>query len=299
MILNETKVIPARLIGNKKDTGGKVEVFLLNRVNEDAWEVLISPARSKKEGTKIEFGEGFGGEIVSVGNKTIFKFYCPPVILNSFQHLVERYGKVPLPPYIKREPLEIDKDRYQTVYARTPGACAAPTAGLHFTQSILQEIENKGIEVAKIVLHIGIGTFKPMKCERVEAHIMEPEYYEITEDTASKINSAKRKIAVGTTTVRALESGCETGSLVQAGKGWTNKFIYPPYKFKVVDALVTNFHLPKSTLLLLVCAFAGYNGIEATPQQGKELIFKAYKEAIANNYKFYSYGDAMLIIGTS
>lgn len=294
LILNETKVIPARLIGKRIGTGGKVEVFLLTpTVNTDPtcadeWEILISPHRAKKIGVKVEFGHDFWGEIKSIAPKTIFKFYCN----EDLDALIYKYGQIPLPPYIKRKPEFIDYERYQTVYARVLGASAAPTAGLHFTRSILNQLKSNGIEITKIVLHTGFGTFKPIKCKIVEEHKMEAEYYEIPQSTANKINFARcsagsypqqRKIvAVGTTTVRVLET---IGYPLCSTKGWTDKFIYPSYNFKVVDALITNFHLPKSTLLLLVCAFAS-----------KELIFKAYREAIARGYKFYSYGDAMLII---
>lgn len=301
IVLNETKVIPARLIGKRIDTGGKVEVFLLNpqpsTLNPLQWEVLISPGRARKIGIQVKFGSELWGEVKSINPKTIFEFhstgFCPQdsvseqndstgISPQTFNALLQKYGQVPLPPYIKREPVSSDGDRYQTVYAKVPGACAAPTAGLHFTHSILNKLIRKEVKIAKIVLHTGIGTFNPMKCEKVEDHQMEPEYYEIPESAVRKINDAKRVIAVGTTVVRALETS--TGGLLN-GKGWANKFIYPPYKFKVVDVLVTNFHLPKSTLLLLVSAFAG-----------RELIFKAYAEAMNNEYRFYSYGDAMLII---
>ena len=333
IVLNETKVIPARLIGRRIDTDGKVEVFLLkplddtedrkqdtedrkqNRhlasdirhlttdnpqpstLNPLQWEVLISPGRARKIGIQVKFGSDLWGEVKNITSKTIFEFhstgFCPQdsvseqndsagISPQTFNALLQKYGQVPLPPYIKREPINSDSDRYQTVYAKVPGACAAPTAGLHFTHSILNKLMRKGVEVARIVLHTGIGTFKPMKCEKVEDHQMEPEYYEIPESAVRKINDAKRVIAVGTTVVRALETS--TGGLLN-DKGWSNKFIYPPYKFKVVDILVTNFHLPKSTLLLLVSAFAG-----------RKLIFKAYTEAMNNGYRFYSYGDAMLII---
>ena len=300
LVLNETKVIPARLISRRIDTGGKVEVLLLRpcqnvgatfsseKANSIEWEVLISPGRAKKPGVRVEFGPELWGEVQSTSPKTCFKFYrnsiagdCPP---QSFNTLLHKYGQVPLPPYIKRKPDTADENRYQTVYAKVPGACAAPTAGLHFTHSILNKIREKEVEIAKIVLHTGFGTFKPIKCEKVEEHKMEPEYYEISENSAHKINQANRVIAVGTTTIRTLESA-SIRSIIKPSKGWTNKFIYPPYKFKVANVLITNFHLPKSTLLLLVSAFAS-----------KELIFNAYKEAINRRYRFYSYGDAMLII---
>ncbi len=322
IVLNETKVIPARLIGRRIDTDGKVEVFLLKpleplnspTLNSLQWEVLISPGRARKIGIQVKFGSELWGEVKSIHPRTIFEFhstghrlvlrFCEQndstgISPQTFNALLQKYGQVPLPPYIKREPISSDSNRYQTVYAKVPGACAAPTAGLHFTHSILNKLIKKGVKVAKIVLHTGIGTFKPMKCEKVEDHQMEPEYYEIPESAVRKINDAKRVIAVGTTVVRALETS--TGGLLN-GKGWTNKFIYPPYKFKVVDVLVTNFHLPKSTLLLLVSAFADWSETEIPSrhemgrERGKELIFEAYAEAISRRYRFYSYGDAMLII---
>jgi len=305
LILNETKVIPARLIGRRVGTGGKVEVFLLKGnspfvpeahpplaertllpqkmgLKSCVWEVLISPGRAKKAGVKVEFGPNFWGEVCSAGvypTHPIFEFHFDG---GDFNTLLEQYGKIPLPPYIKRAPVPEDYERYQTIYANVPGACAAPTAGLHFTQDILDRLSEKGVEIVRLVLHTGFGSFKPIKSEKVEDYQMEPEYYEIPPTTVEKLKVAKRRVAVGTTTVRALES---VGFPIQAGKGWADKFIYPPYEFKGVDVLITNFHLPKSTLLLLVCAFAC-----------KEFIFRAYREAIKHGYKFYSYGDAMLIL---
>ncbi|MCK4353147.1 tRNA preQ1(34) S-adenosylmethionine ribosyltransferase-isomerase QueA [candidate division WOR-3 bacterium] len=297
LVLNETKVIPARLIGKRVGTGGKVEIFLLNKIKSNPpwlgetgeWEVLISPGRANKLGVRISFGPDFWGEVKNTEAKhPVFKFHYN----GNFESLLYKYGQIPLPPYIKRAPVSSDYKRYQTTYAKSPGACAAPTAGLHFTKEILNSIKEKGIEIAKIVVHTGFGSFKPIKCERVENHNMEVEYYKIPDKSANKINKAKRVIAVGTSAVRALETQAKnpirqtaSGRKLKSVSGWTDKFIYPPYKFKIVGALITNFHLPKSTLFLLVCAFAG-----------KELIYHAYQEAIKSGYKFYSYGDAMLII---
>jgi S-adenosylmethionine:tRNA ribosyltransferase-isomerase len=286
LVLNETKVFPARLIGKRVDTGGKVEVFLLRPVQSDSgdprsdWVVLVSPRRVRKVGVRVEFGPDFRGEVKSIVPQIVFGFD----FTGDFDALLNRYGQVPLPPYIKRDPEPLDCQRYQTVYAKASGACAAPTAGLHFTDLLLNELREKGVETANLILHTGLGTFKPVKCGEVEDHEMESEYYEIPEEAIRKLSAARRRVAVGTTTVRALESGGDTSSL-KAGKGWTDRFIYPPYKFKMVDALITNFHLPKTTLLLLVSAFAG-----------KESIFRAYEEAINRGYRFYSYGDAMLIL---
>lgn len=295
LVLNETKVIPARLFGHREKTGGKVEVFLLREIEKDKWEVLIKPGRKARLGEKIKFGEDFNCEIVKRG---ICSFNCK----GDFIHLLKKYGKVPLPPYIKREPEEPDKDRYQTVYAKVEGAVAAPTAGLHFSTELLKDLEETGVNIAKILLHTGIASFSPIRCERVEDHQMAEEYYKISKEGTSLINHAKRVFAVGTTVVRALESNAKLKNGKQelgtgkwgigirkwklgTGGGWTDMFIYPSYEFKIVDALITNFHLPKSTNLILVTAFAG-----------KDLILKAYNEAIKLGYRFYSYGDAMLIL---
>ena len=288
LVLNETKVIPARLFGYREKTGGKVEVFLLKEIDKDRWEVLIKPGRKAKLGEKIKFGEDFSCEIIDRG-------ICSFNYEGDFNNLLKKYGKVPLPPYIKRAPEESDKDRYQTVYAKVEGAVAAPTAGLHFSTELLKKLEEQGINIAKILLHTGIASFSPIRCERVEDHQMAKEYYKINKESASLINQAKRVFAVGTTAVRALESNAklEKGKWemgigkwkLGTGEGWTNMFIYPPYEFKIVDALITNFHLPKSTNLILVAAFAG-----------RVLVLRAYNEAIKLGYRFYSYGDAMLIL---
>jgi S-adenosylmethionine:tRNA ribosyltransferase-isomerase len=287
LILNETKVFPARLMGKRIDTGGNVEVFLLRPLQSDPddsrrdWVALVSPRRARKAGIRVQFGPDFQGEVKSIAPETVFEFDYT----GDFDALLNRYGQVPLPPYIKRDPEPLDCQRYQTVYAKASGACAAPTAGLHFTDLMLSELRERGVETANLILHTGLGTFKPVKRGEVEDHEMESEYYEIPEEVTRKINAARRRVAVGTTTVRALESGGEETLSLQPRKGWTDRFIYPPYKFRMVDALITNFHLPKTTLLLLVCAFAG-----------KENIFRAYEEAVDRGYRFYSYGDAMLIL---
>lgn len=283
LVLNETKVIPARLFGYREKTGGKVEVFLLKEIDKDKWEVLIKPGRKARLGEKIKFGDDFSCEVVERG-------ICSFNYKGDFNNLLNKYGKVPLPPYIKREPEESDKDRYQTVYAKVEGAVAAPTAGLHFSTELLKNLKEKGINIAKILLHTGVASFSPIKCDKVEDHQMAEEYYKISEESTSLINQAKRVFAVGTTVVRTLESNAKQGMgnrkwKLVAGEGWTNMFIYPPYEFKIVDALITNFHLPKSTNLILVAAFAG-----------RALVLKAYNEAIRLGYRFYSYGDAMLIL---
>jgi len=294
LVLNETKVIPARLFGHREKTGGKVEVFLLREVDKDKWEVLIKPGRKARLGEKIKFGEDFNCEIVERG-------ICSFKYKGDFNNLLKKYGKVPLPPYIKREPGESDKNRYQTVYAKVQGAVAAPTAGLHFSTELLKNLVEHGINIAKILLHTGIASFSPVRCDRVENHQMANEYYKISKESASLINQARGVFAVGTTAVRALESNAKFESNarlenrkqelgirkweLEAGEGWTDMFIYSPYEFKMVDALITNFHLPKSTNLILVSAFAG-----------KDLVLKAYDEAINLGYRFYSYGDAMLIL---
>lgn len=269
LVLNDTKVIPAKLVGCKK-TGGKIEVLLIKKIKENIWEILTNA----KNGQEIIFENNIIGKIIG---KTI-EFNV------NTEEVLFKIGKPPLPMYIKGE-RNFDKDRYQTIFAKHNGSIAAPTAGLHFTQELLDKIKERGIEVAFITLHIGIGTFMPIKTENIEDHKIEPEYFEIKEETTEKINNVKTKggkiIACGTTVVRCLENLNE----IKASQGMVNLFIKPPYKFKIVDKLITNFHLPKSTLLILVSTFAG-----------KEFIQTAYKEAILNNYLFYSYGDSMLIL---
>lgn len=287
LILNDTKVIPARLIGKKYETGGSVELLIVREKEQDTWEVIAKPMRSLKVGTRLVFGDGVLSAVVlekpNTGN-CIVKFEYD----GSFYVLLSEIGLMPLPPYIRRQPTDEDNVRYQSVYASKDGAIAAPTAGLHFTQDLLETLKNKGIQNEKITLHVGIGTFKPVKVEDVKNHKMHAEYIYLNDTAAKRISDAKRSgtsvIAVGTTVVRALETTGKTGT-VKPFNGHSDLFIYPGFKFKIVDALLTNFHLPKSTLLMLVSAFADTS-----------LIQKAYQEALRNNYRFYSYGDAMLIL---
>ena len=285
LVANNTRVIPARLFGRKNKTGAVIEVVLLRRFDLQRWEALVRPGKRVRPGTEIEFG---AGELTAVavdeapsGGKIIeFKFD------GVFEEILERLGQVPLPPYIKKALQE--PERYQTVYARNPGSAAAPTAGLHFTPRLLEQVKERGAEWVEILLHVGLGTFRPVKEEEVTRHKMHEEYYEIAPHAAAAINKAlaakRRIIAVGTTSTRALESACVNGS-VQAGSGFTDIFIYPGYEFKVISGLVTNFHLPKSTLLMLVSALVG-----------REKTLAAYDEAIKECYRFFSFGDAMLII---
>lgn len=272
LVLNTTKVIPARLFG-RRATGGRVEILLIRK--EKSWLALARPSRRIHPGEEISFEKGLKGIIGRRRDDGKWE-----IEFNN-DSLIWEIGKPPLPPYIRREAEDIDKEAYQTVYAKEEGSVAAPTAGLHFTRSLLKEIKEKGIDIAHINLHIGPGTFKPIKTERIEEHRMEEEYYEIKGEVFKKIEKARRVVAVGTSVVRALEEASRKRSL----KGWAELFIYPGYRFQVVDALITNFHLPASTPLLLVCSFAD-----------RELIYKAYKEAIRREYRFLSYGDAMLIL---
>ncbi|HHV72218.1 MAG TPA: tRNA preQ1(34) S-adenosylmethionine ribosyltransferase-isomerase QueA [Clostridia bacterium] len=286
LVLNNTKVIPARLFGKRADTNGKIEVLLLKRIVGNTWETLVKPGRRAKLNSLLVFGDGrllgrvkgetdFGGRIID------FEYE------GDWHHLLDELGQMPLPPYITAK-LE-EKDRYQTVYAQYEGSAAAPTAGLHFTPELIEKIKRKGVNLVYITLHVGLGTFRPIQVENVEEHRMHEEFYQITPEAAGLINQAiknkTRIIAVGTTSVRTLESAVNEHNLIEPGQGWTNIFIYPGYQFKVVDGLITNFHLPKSTLIMLVCALAG-----------KERVMAAYKEAIRLRYRFYSFGDAMLII---
>jgi len=285
LVLNKTRVIPARLLG-RKTTGAKVEIFLLNQVSDNIWECLVKPGKRLPKDSIVVFNENLKGKIleISEGGNRIIEF----AFQGNFQNILERIGKMPLPPYIKREAFEKDKQTYQTVYARENGSVAAPTAGLHFTEKLLQSIGEKGIEIVEVILHIGLGTFRPVKTENIAEHKMHSEYCQITKKTANKINAAKkgnrRIIAVGTTTTRTLESFAENGKL-NSGSHWTDIFIYPGKKFRIIDGLITNFHLPESSLLMLVAAFAGY-----------ENMMNAYKIAVREKYRFYSYGDAMLIL---
>lgn len=290
LVLNDSKVFPARLYGHKKDSGGKVEIFLLRKYDNGSWEALVKPGRRIQPGTTIEFADGefsaLIGERTEVGGR-IVTFN----VNENLMELIWRHGEVPLPPYIARPAEENDKATYQTVYAKNIGAVAAPTAGFHFTEELLQKIQAFGVSILYVTLHPGLGTFRPITVADAASHKMEEEYFSIKLEVAAAINQAKsekrRIIAVGTTTVRALESSYDdhSGQVMSSSGRYTSKFIYPPYQYKVVDCLSTNFHLPKSTLLLLVSALAG-----------KERILAAYKEAIDKRYRFYSYGDAMLIL---
>ncbi len=284
LVVNNTKVIPARLLG-VRPTGGAVEILLLRRLEKDVWETLVRPGKKCRPGTKVTFGNGeLEAEIVGVvedGNRLV-KFTYEGI----FEEVLDRLGEMPLPPYITHK-LQ-DKNRYQTVYAKYDGSAAAPTAGLHFTKELLEEVRNTGVEIAEITLHVGLGTFRPVKETKVEDHLMHSEYYEIGETAADIVNRTKarggRVIAVGTTSCRTLESAAEDDGHLTAKSGWTDIFIYPGYRFKVLDALITNFHLPESTLIMLVSALAG-----------REHILNAYQEAVKERYRFFSFGDAMFI----
>lgn len=285
LVLNNTKVIPARLIGHKEDTGAAIEVLLLKRKENDIWETLVKPGKKCKPGTKIVFGEGLLHatvlETVEDGNRLIQFSYE-----GIFEEILDRLGEMPLPPYITHK-LQ-DKNRYQTVYAKYEGSAAAPTAGLHFTKELLRQIEEKGIDIAYVTLHVGLGTFRPVKVDNILEHHMHSEFYQVTKEAADKINKAKKEghrvICVGTTSCRTVESAADENGMVKEGCDNTEIFIYPGYKFKVLDALITNFHLPESTLVMLVSALAG-----------REHILNAYEEAIREKYRFFSFGDAMLI----
>ncbi|NLG05378.1 MAG: tRNA preQ1(34) S-adenosylmethionine ribosyltransferase-isomerase QueA [Clostridia bacterium] len=286
LVLNDTRVIPARLMGVKADTGAAIEVLLLKRQENDVWEVLTKPGKKAKPGTKIVFGDGLlMGEIIKVieeGNRLI-KFSYQGI----FEEVLDKLGQMPLPPYITH--VLKDKNRYQTVYARHDGSAAAPTAGLHFTQELLEEISQMGVKIVYVTLHVGLGTFRPVKVEDVTNHHMHTEYYEVSKESADVINEVKqsghRVIAVGTTSCRTLESATDENGILQAKSDYTDIFIYPGYKFKMIDALITNFHLPESTLLMLVSAFSD-----------REYIMNAYAEAVRETYRFFSFGDAMLIV---
>jgi len=287
LVLNDSRVMPARLIGEKKETGANIEVLLLKPLGEDRWETLVKPGKRMKPGTEVIFGDGLlrcvCEEVTESGGR-IVRFEYDGI----FYEILDRLGSMPLPPYIHAQ-LE-DQERYQTVYARERGSAAAPTAGLHFTREYLQQLQEKGVIIAYLTLHVGLGTFRPVSADRVEEHVMHAEYYEIPPETAQKIEAAKaagkRVIAVGTTSCRTLETvGRNNDGKVVASSGWTDIFIYPGYQFQVIDGLLTNFHLPKSTLVMLVSALAG-----------RENILRAYQEAIQQEYRFFSFGDAMLII---
>lgn len=285
LVINDTKVIPARLIGEKEGTGAKVEVLLLKRKENDIWETLVKPGRKMKPGARLVFGNGLlKAEVIGVveeGNRLI-RFEYEGI----FEEILDQLGQMPLPPYITHQ-LE-DKNRYQTVYAKHSGSAAAPTAGLHFTPELLDEIKEKGVEIAHVTLHVGLGTFRPVKVENIQEHHMHSEFYRIEQSEADKINRAKeeghRVICVGTTSCRTVESAADENGRLRECSGWTEIFIYPGYKFKVLDALITNFHLPESTLIMLVSALAG-----------REHVLAAYEEAIRERYRFFSFGDAMFI----
>lgn len=285
LVINDTKVIPARLIGAKEETGAKIEVLLLKRGADDVWETLVKPGRKAKPGTRISFGDGLlTGEVVDIvdeGNRLIHFEYE-----GIFEEILDRLGQMPLPPYITHQ-LK-DKERYNTVYAEHPGSAAAPTAGLHFTPELLEKIRDKGVDIAHVTLHVGLGTFRPVKVDDVENHHMHSEFYMIDETAAEKINRAKengkRVICVGTTSCRTIESAADENGRLKACSGWTDIFIYPGYQFKILDALITNFHLPESTLVMLVSALAG-----------RDHVLAAYEEAVRERYRFFSFGDAMFI----
>jgi S-adenosylmethionine:tRNA ribosyltransferase-isomerase len=283
LVVNDTRVIPARLFGHRVATGGEIEILLTERVDATTWDALVRPGRRAKPGTRIGFEDGLAAEVIEKdpGGRHRLRFSEP------VEPHLDRLGHVPLPPYIERADTPEDRERYQTVYAASPGAVAAPTAGLHFSKELLTRLAAAGIETARVTLHVGPGTFKPVTVERIEDHRMESERYEIPEATAAAVDQARREgrriVAVGTTVVRTLESAAKEGK-VAPGVGRTDLFITPGFRFQAVDLLLTNFHLPRSTLLMLVCAFAG-----------RERVLAAYEEAIASGYRFYSYGDAMLI----
>jgi S-adenosylmethionine:tRNA ribosyltransferase-isomerase len=285
LVLNNTRVIPARLIGEKDESGGKIEFLLLKRIDMSTWETLAKPGKRARKGARFKFGNGeLNAEVIEVkddGNR-IIKFEWEGI----FEQVLDKLGQMPLPPYIK-ETLE-DKERYQTVYSKVSGSAAAPTAGLHFTDDLLLKLRNKGVKIVFLTLHVGLGTFRPVKSENIEEHDMHSEYYELSEESACVINTAKesghRVIAVGTTSCRTLETIGDESGRVSAKSGWTDIFIYPGYRYKIVDGLITNFHLPESTLIMLVSALAG-----------KENVMNAYGEAVKNNYRFFSFGDAMFL----
>jgi len=288
LVLNNTKVYPARLFAQKDRSNAKVEIFLLRELANDLWEAMVKPARKVRIGNKLIFNKDIACDVidntVSGGRVLRFEYNMP-----SIYPFIDKNGHSPLPPYIKRNPTESDKKDYQTVYASERGSVAAPTAGLHFTKPLLTKLKKKGVKVAYVTLHIGLGTFRPILVEDLTRHNMDSEYFSVPPETATIINEAKEKrkkiITVGTSTVRTLETVVVSGFQITAKRGWTDKFIYPPYDFKMCDKLITNFHQPQSTLMMMVSAFAG-----------KDFVMEAYKEAIKKKYKFYSYGDSMIVI---
>ena len=286
LVINDTKVIPARLYGREEGTDALIEILLLKRQENDVWETLVKPGKKCRPGAEISFGEGIlKGKIIEVveeGNRLIQFEYE-----GIFEEILDRLGEMPLPPYITHK-LK-DKNRYQTVYAKHEGSAAAPTAGLHFTEELLEEIQSMGVRIAHVTLHVGLGTFRPVKVEEVTEHHMHSEFYVVEEEQAALINQTRKQggrvIAVGTTSCRTLESAASEDGTLKAGSGWTDIFIYPGYRFKILDGLITNFHLPESTLIMLVSAFAG-----------KEHVLAAYEEAVREKYRFFSFGDAMIIL---
>ena len=294
MVMNDTKVFPARMYGNKEKTGAKIEVFLLRELNRESllWDVLVDPARKIRIGNKLYFGEedDLVAEVIdnttSRGRTLRFLFDGS---YEEFKSTITKLGQTPLPKYIKRDPIPEDKDRYQTIFAKNEGAVAAPTAGLHFSKQLMKRLEIKGIDFTPITLHVGLGTFRPVEVEDLTKHKMDSEELYIGEETVRLVNDAKRNkrkvCSIGTTVTRALESSVTVTKELKPFAGWTNKFIFPPYQCKIPDAMITNFHTPKSTLLMMISAYCGH-----------DLVMKAYKEAIKEKYKFYSYGDAMLVL---
>ncbi|MCK4579455.1 MAG: tRNA preQ1(34) S-adenosylmethionine ribosyltransferase-isomerase QueA [Candidatus Marinimicrobia bacterium] len=287
LVLNDTSVFPARLMGAQPDTGHQVEVFLLKEVAADTWETLVRPGKRARVGQLLQFDGNVTGRILDqTDDGRVVRFEHA---YDSFHSFLDEFGRSPLPPYIRREPEQADRVSYQTVFARSRGAVAAPTAGLHFTDDLLNRIEDAGIRIVYLTHHVGLGTFQPVRHEDITRHQMGAEYYELSAGAADTINSAassgNRVVAIGTTVTRALESAAVEIGRVAPARGWTDLFVYPPYDFKVVQVLVTNFHLPRSTLLMLVAAFAG-----------RDLVFKAYEQAVREQYQFFSYGDAMLLL---
>ncbi len=293
LMLNNTKVFPARLFGTKEKTGAKIEVFLLRELNQEynLWDVLVDPARKIRVGNKLYFGDN--DLVAEVVDNTTSRGRTIRFIFDGtnqeFNDILDRLGQTPLPKYIKREPELIDKERYQTIYAKKTGAVAAPTAGLHFSEILMKRLELKGVDFAELTLHVGLGTFRPIEVEDLSKHKMDAEYFKINQETADIVNRGmrqnKRICAVGTTVMRTVETAVSAKGNLKALEGWTNTFIHPPFDFHIANSMITNFHLPKSSLVILVAAFAGY-----------EFIMEAYEEAIKEKYNFYSYGDAMLII---
>ncbi|MCP4724378.1 MAG: tRNA preQ1(34) S-adenosylmethionine ribosyltransferase-isomerase QueA [bacterium] len=287
LVINETKVFSARITGIKEKTDAEVEIFLLRELENNLWEVLVKPARKVRIGNRLIVDGSIMCDVLdnTVSGGRVVRFDYD----DDFHTVIDRIGKSPLPPYIKREPTADDKERYQTVYANARGAVAAPTAGLHFTKELVDKVIAKGIKIVPVVLHVGLGSFRPVQVEDLTRHRMDSEYFEITEDAAKTINETKANggnvVCVGTTSVRSIETAITSNHDVKPYKGWTDKFIYPPYEFRSVDKLITNFHLPCSTLLMLVSAFSS-----------RDLVFKAYRKAMKEKYRFYSYGDAMIIL---